>query len=359
MRGVFPVRENRKKIIGNGLLFAAVLGLTLYAVFHGEDLGDVADAIRACDRRWLLPALGCVVAFIWGEAVVIWLLLRSCGQRLSPGRCFLISSVGFFFSAVTPSAGGGQPMQVYFLRREDIPVPVSAVTLMAVTITYKLVLVITGLVLALFRMDWLRDHLGDMTLLFWMGLALTVSFTTLLLILVFHPHLARVLAERLLGLLEKVRILRRNDARRERLLASMEKYHETAGYFRSHMGLMAVIQLITFVQRFALFTVPWLVYRAFGLGSCSWWSMAPLQAAICIAADMLPVPGGMGISEGLFLTAFEPIFGELILPAMVLSRGTDFYCRLLLSAAFTAAAALLLGRRRNRRNIRAEEGGSL
>ena len=350
------MREKYKKIVGNGLLFAAVMGLTMYAVFHGEDLGDIRQAIRSCDGRWLLPALGCVAAFIWGEAVVIWLMLRSCGQRLGPGRCFLISAVGFFFSAVTPSAGGGQPMQVYFLRREKVPVPISAVTLMSVTITYKLVLVITGLALALFRLDFLRAHLGGMMFLFWLGLALTAGFTALLLTLIFHPHLARVLAERTLGLLEKLRILRRNDARRERLLASMDKYHETAGYFRTHMGLMGLVQIITFLQRFALFTVPWLVSRAFGLAGRSWLALAALQAVISICADMLPLPGGMGISEGLFLTVFAPVFGENVLPAMVLSRGTDFYCRLLLSAVFTAAAALVLGRHRSRGP---ERGGSL
>ena len=164
------MKDNRKKVIGNGLLFAAVLALTLYAVFHGEDLGDVTEAIRACDGRWLLPAVGCVLAFIWGEAVVLWLLLRSSGQRLGPWPCFLVASAGFFFSAVTPSAGGGQPMQVYFLRRERVPVPVSAVILIAVTITYKLVLVIVGLGMVIFRLDFLRDHFGGTMVLFWLGL---------------------------------------------------------------------------------------------------------------------------------------------------------------------------------------------
>lgn len=342
------MENKRKKILGNGLLFAAVLGLTLYAVFRGQDLDAVADAIRACDIRWLLPAVGCVLVFIGGEAVVLRLLLRSCGLRLSPGRCFLVSSAGFFFSAVTPSAGGGQPMQVYFLRREKVPVPVSAVTLMAVTATYKLVLVLTGLFMVLFRLDTLRARFGGMMFLLWLGLGLTVGFVAVLVVLVFHPHLACVVVDGCHRLLEKLHILRRSGSRRERLLAAMERYHETAGYFKSHMGLMALVQAITFVQRFALFTVPWLVYRSFGLTGWGWADIAVTQAMISVAADMLPLPGGMGISEGLFLTVFEPVFGALTLPAMVLSRGAEFYCRLLLSAAFTAVAAAVLGRHREK-----------
>ena len=102
-----------------------------------------------------------------------------------------------------------------------------------------------------------------------------------------------------------------------------------------------------------MFPVPWLVCRAFGVRVLSWASAATLQAVISVSADMLPLPGGMGVSEGLFLTLFEPVFGELVLPAMVLSRGVEFYCRVLLSAVFTAAAALTLGRRAAR-----TEGGT-
>ena len=346
------MQKNRKKIIADALLFAAILGLTAFAVLRGQDLGAIAEAIQSCDERWLLPALACVLAFIGGEAVIDRLLLDSCGQRLGPGRCFLIASVGFFFSAVTPSAGGGQPMQVYFLRRERVPIPVSAVTLMAVTITYKLVLVIVGLGAAAFRPAWLGELFGGMMFLFWLGLALTVGFTALLLILVFHPRLAHRLAAGAHALAVRLRLLRHSEERYQKLLDSMDKYHETAAYFKAHTGLMVLVLAVTFAQRFALFTVPWLVYRAFGLTALGWADIALAQALIAVAADMLPLPGGMGVTEGLFLTVFAPAFGPLVLPAMLLSRGAEFYCRLAISAVFTAVAAAVLGRDHKR-----ERGG--
>ena len=68
-----------------------------------------------------------------------------------------------------------------------------------------------------------------------------------------------------------------------------------------------------------------------------------LQAMISVASDMLPLPGGMGVSESLFLVIFLPFFGEeLILPAMVLSRGIGYYTQLLISAVMTAAASFIL-----------------
>ncbi len=338
------MKDKRKTILLDGLLFAVILALTVYAVFRGKDLEEVMQAIHACDSRWLLLALLCVLTFIGCESIILCLMFRSCRIPLNQFKCFLVSSVGFFFSAVTPTAGGGQPMQMYFLHREKVPIPVSAVVLMASNITYKLVLVFTSLALAVFRTQWLKAHFGNLFILFWLGLALTVSFAALLFLLVFHPNLARSIADHLLTWLEKIHVFRPNAARREKLLTTMEQYHQTAAFFKSHMGLMVVVQGISFLQRYALFTVPWLIYRAFGLTGIRWLDIAPLQAAIVTAADLLPLPGGMGITEALFLTVYSSIFGELTLPAMVLSRGIDFYCKLLISAAFTAVAALFLGR---------------
>ncbi len=59
-----------------------------------------------------------------------------------------------------------------------------------------------------------------------------------------------------------------------------------------------------------------------------------------MSVDMLPLPGGMGISESLFLKIFKPVFQTLTLPAMVVSRGLSYYSQLLISAAFTIVAQI-------------------
>ena len=68
-------------------------------------------------------------------------------------------------------------------------------------------------------------------------------------------------------------------------------------------------------QRFALFTATWFVYKAFGLGGAKAVAVITLQAVIAVSVDMLPLPGGMGISEKLFAMIFIPVFGKrLLLP---------------------------------------------
>ena len=337
--------KNRKKIIFNGVFLAVVFALTIYGVFHGEDLSSMMDAIHRADKRWLLPGIALVAFFIWGESIIIWYMMRSSGIHLKKRTCFLFSSVGFFFSCITPSATGGQPAQIYYMKKEKIPIPVSTLVLMIVTITYKMVLVVIGLGLMIFGRGFIRTHMYDIRHIFYLGTGLNVFCVASMLLLVFHPVLARSILVKGMELLEKMHLMRHKSTRIEKLNASMDQYHTTAVYLKDHMMVLVNVFAITLFQRFALFAATWFVYKAFGLSGTNAFVIILLQSVISVSVDMLPLPGGMGISEKLFSMIFEPVFGSaLLIPGMILSRGLGYYTELLISAIFTIVANFTIGR---------------
>ena len=337
--------KSRKKIIFNGVFLAVVFALTVYGVFHGEDLSSMMDAIHRADKRWLIPGIALVAFFIWGESIIIWYMMRSSGICLKKRTCFLFSSVGFFFSCITPSASGGQPMQIYYMKKEKISIPVSTVILMIVTITYKLVLVVIGIGIAIFGRGFLHKYLEGILPVFYLGLALNIFCVTFMTILVFHPLLAKAIMVKGMKLLERLHLVKKKDGRLKKLEDSMDTYRNTAAYLKNNPFVIVKVIGITFIQRMALFAVTWFVYQAFGLHGTGFWEILFLQAVISVSVDMLPLPGGMGISETLFLNIFSPVFGGLLLPGMVLSRGLGYYGELLISAAFTVVAQLTIGKK--------------
>ena len=337
--------KSRKKIIFNGVFLAVVFALTIYGVFHGVDLSSMMDAIHRADKRWLIPGIALVAFFIWGESIIIWYMMRSSGIQLKKRTCFLFSSVGFFFSCITPSASGGQPMQIYYMKKEKISIPVSTVILMIVTITYKLVLVVIGIGIAIFGRGFLHKYLEGILPVFYLGLALNIFCVTFMTILVFHPLLAKAIMVKGMKLLERLHLVKKKDGRLKKLEDSMDTYRNTAAYLKNNPFVIVKVIGITFIQRMALFAVTWFVYQAFGLHGTGFWEILFLQAVISVSVDMLPLPGGMGISETLFLNIFSPVFGGLLLPGMVLSRGLGYYGELLISAAFTVVAQLTIGKK--------------
>ena len=178
--------KNKKTLIWEILFLVLVFGATVYGVFRGEDLTQVLHILRQVNAVYLLPATVCVVFFIWGESIIIYYMMGTLQVRLKKWTCFLFSSIGFFYSCITPSASGGQPAQIYYMKRRDIPIPVSTLVLMVVTITYKAVLVLTGLAMLAFGQSFIRTYLTDIMPVFYLGIALNVICVAILAVLVFH-----------------------------------------------------------------------------------------------------------------------------------------------------------------------------
>ena len=94
---------DKKKMIFNIVFLILVFAGTLYGVFHGEDLGKIVHIVKTVNPLWLIPGVICVVIFIWGESIIIFYMMHTLGIKLKKWTCFLFSSVGFFFSCITPS----------------------------------------------------------------------------------------------------------------------------------------------------------------------------------------------------------------------------------------------------------------
>ena len=239
---------------------------------------------------------------------------------------------------------GGQPMQVVAMRADGIPVAVSTVVLAVVTILYKLVLVLLGAAVCILKPRSLMVYLEPALPLIRLGMALNVVFIGALLLVVFHPGLARAMVGGFLSFLSRFRLFRNTEHSGKRLERILEQYQGTAVFFRQHRHLIFRVFVITVLQRMSLFLVTWFTYKSFGLHGHSLGQIVFLQAMISVAADMLPLPGGMGISEAMFLDIFGGIFGSaLLLPAMVISRGISYYTQLVLCGLVTAAAAIVQG----------------
>ena len=335
--------QNFWRKILNIAFLALVFTLTLLSIFRGEDISQIFNHIRTAEPIYIALSIACVILFIFGEAAVIHYMLKTLGVRIRFRQCCLFSFIGFFYSCITPSASGGQPMQVVAMRKTQIPVAVSTVVLAIVTVTYKLVLVLIGAAILIVRPDSLIFYLEPVESIIYLGMMLNVVCITLILLIVFDPMAVRTLATNTLALVNRIRPLRRPEKQAARIERIVTQYQGAAEYYRTHTHVIAHVFLITLAQRCVLFLITWFTYRSFNLSGHTMPAIVSLQAMISVASDMLPLPGGMGVSENLFLEIFNPIFGEeLVLPGMMISRGISYYTQLLISGIMTVVAALAL-----------------
>lgn len=322
----------------------------MYYVFHGQNLRELLSYIKQANAAyWLIGIVG-IILFILSESVIIYYMMHSIQQKPKLVHCFLYSFVGFFFSCITPSATGGQPAQIYFMKKDKLSIPVSTLILMIVTITYKMVLVVIGILVVVIRPASIMQYLQPVMGWCYLGVFLNVICIIMMMTLVFHPTLANNILFWGLRLLNRIFHLKKMKSYEEKLQSSMKKYQEVAVYFSSHKLVIGNVFLITFVQRCIWFAVTYVVYYSFGLHKAGMFTITTLQGMISVAVDMLPLPGGMGMSEHLFKQIFIPLCGEhLVNPVMIVSRGIGYYAELIISAVLTVVAYFVIVQKSERK----------
>ncbi len=323
---------NRKNLISAGVLLL-LAALTVSAIFKGNDMAAVFAAMGKLHPAYLCAAAATAIFFVSAEGLMIWYLLRLLDYKTSAAVCIKYSFVGFFFSGITPSATGGQPMQLYYMQKEGHKVSDSTVVLMTVAVIYKFVLVVMGVGILIFYHEPLALYLKQYLYLYYLGLFLNTALVVILLFIMVSPKCFKGIVVFSEKVLKKFRLLKSSRERTEKLIEMADQYHEAVLFFLKNKSRIAAVIGFTVVQRCSVFFLTWLIYKGLGLEGTTAFTVMSLQAAIYIAVDMLPLPGAQGITEMMYKTAFSMIFpGAFLTASMCVTRGLNFYMVLMISA---------------------------
>ncbi len=327
---------SKKKRIFNALFMLFCFALTLYYVFAGQDLNKIHGYMQGANSTYWILGVVLVLVYILSESVIIHYLLKNLDVKSRFVNCMLYSFVGFFFSCITPSATGGQPAQAVFMKKENIPVHKSSVVLMMVTISYKIALMVFAFFVFVFRPKIVMHYLQPIMFWVYIGLVLNIVAVLFMLLMAIRPKIAKSIVTVIFRLITKIVKSEKLDTYHDKLDHSMDNFVINSEYIITHKPAVMVSLGVTFIQRTALFLITIVVCYSFGVAKLSAFDVTLIQSMISNAADMLPLPGGMAITEHLFYEAFSPAFGmDLTLPILIVSRGISYYTQLLISAFFT------------------------
>lgn len=320
-------KQRIRKNLANYILFLLIMGLTFYTVLHGQDWNQIWGALKSLSLPCLLLILAAALFFVCAEGGMIWYLLRMIHPDSSGFlKCISYSFIGFFYSGITPSSTGGQPVQLYYMKKDGNPLSDSSVVLMTVALLYKFVLVVIGCAMLLFWRGPLKSYLRKYFGLYLLGLVLHVVLVAVLVAVMLAPEAMRKLIFRIEHFLTRARLLKPSAQRAEKIRQFIDGYREAVRFLAKQKCRMFLILGITFLQRCSLFFLTGLVYRGFVRQGTGFLTVMLLQASVSVAVDMLPLPGAQGITELMYCRVFSQVFpAAYLMPSLYVARGSSFY----------------------------------
>ena len=298
-----------KRIILNSIIIIATSIVLVILVFFTDGVQSLFDLIVRTNYYWLFVAwMGNVMFWVFGAVTMGFLKRGIIGSKNDPGQNFKTVMVGQFFASITPFATGGQPAQVYMMRRMGVDggtgssiVILKSVLLQSVLVAYCTVLYITN-------RFFLIDFIPKFNTLFFIGITASILLLGLYGLFMFKSNAADKAVHIFLKILHFFKITKNPDEKFNEIKESLERFKEGFRILAKRKIYLFLAYIAQFAQLTSLFFVPVFMMRALEGMFMFTNELFVCTAMVVMIAAMVPTPGTTGGAEGLSLLFISPFF---------------------------------------------------
>ena len=302
--------------------------LTIYGLFHnsGLSLSELWTNIKNSSPLWLIPAILCMIGFIFFEGRSLVLILRTLGYPAKKRRGFLYASADIYFSSITPSATGGQPASAFFMYKDGVSAIEVTVSLILNLTMYTLALVTLGFFTLIFFPGIFLEFNTASKVMILIGILVMILLAIFFIILLKKQSLVLKIGNIIISILHKLHIKNLAERFKTKLDTAIENYNECVITLAGKKKLLVKTYLLNLLQRASQILVTMFCYFAMHGNLTDGLRVFAIQTYIVLGSNFIPVPGAVGISEFMMFFGYMMLMNEEAACSLaILSRGISFY----------------------------------
>ena len=322
------MKPRTKQILNFVLIFGTFL-IVLAIGISDNNLGDTIRALRTMNPGWVALCALAFVAFVLCDTLSIMYFLSRQGYRVPLRKVLFTSLAGQYYSNITPGASGGQPMQIYYLHKENVPTGVATSSIVMRFVCYQLMLSVIGTVLWIIYRPFVAQQTGNGQWILIVGYVYNLIMVTLVITLALWKNLVLRLVD--FGIRLARRWIRHPEETRERLHRQVESFHGSVMAYRDRPLDFLIQLLIGGLQLMCLMSIVYFIYRGMNLDEYGYWPVVTMSVMEYLAAAYTPLPGASGAQEGVFSMYFDRIFpNSMGFAALLLWRFFTYYISIMI-----------------------------
>ncbi len=335
--------ESLKSIVKNIFIFILLIVITFVIVFKSYDFNETIKVVLNANYIYVLLAFLCMISYFVFEGINNKIILASLGKKIKLLSSIKYSLIGFFFSGITPAATGGQPMQIYYMSKDNIKVEHSTLSLMVQLASFQIVTILMGFLGAIVNRELFTN---GFIWLFLIGTFIKMIGLSIMIIGLFYSKFSKKIISLIIKILEKLKYSKIEEKKKQ-FNELIDSYNKDAKYIKSHKSIMVKSICMVFLQFLVYYTISYFVYKSFGLCQFGWIKLIMMQALLYVTVSSLPLPGSIGVSEGGFLRIYSIIYGSTVLgSAMILNRVINFYLFMLIASIVIIVTTIINSKRK-------------
>ena len=311
------------------LLNVAVIAITAFSEFGNSENAAALSEVKI--NWWLLvPAAVCFLVAMTCEIHKYVLMMREMAPdkskfdrkhaRKVARRTVLL---GRYYDNITPAAIGGQPFQIYYMRKNSklsqgasTSVPIFGM------ISGQIGFIVIAVFCFLFGSLSINNAVLIGTACF--GLIFYAFWPVIVMIATFLPKATTELINVFVKFLAKIHIVKDKKKTTEKAEYEINEYAKCVRKILKTRGLFARTVALSVIFHILVSMIPFFVLTAFG-GQVDFLPCFVTTVAVTSAVYFVPTPGNAGAAEGTFYVVFSALSSGYVFWAMLVWRFFSYY----------------------------------
>ena len=360
MKDSFGSAKSKKRTVIWAILFVFLAVGSVMAVTAASksfSMKRFMGLLAESEPGFIVLAFAAMFGFVLFEGLAVRTIVKSFGHRCTVRRSVVFSAADIYFSAITPSATGGQPACAYFMIKSGIPASCTTACLIFNLALYTVAGLLIGLVTVVVAPAVFFHFSPIARVLILLGSLILITIVVFFILALTKINWLKSAGEFLIKLGCKLRIIRDPEKWKGKLSSGLNDYGSYVSMIPEHRNAMAKALGFNILQRLCQLSVTMFMYIAIRINIpgaertavfINGLELLGAQCLISIGSNFIPIPGAMGVTDLMMLDGFRPLMSEADAAALeLMARSVSFYSCVLLCMVIVAVAVIVMRRRNN------------
>lgn len=320
-----------KNKLFNALLLIVVTLLVLYFSLK-DDYNTIVNTIFNIDKKFLIIGFFLLFSYWFFKSITTWIITKEYNKYRFRQSFRMIVETNFFH-AVTPFSSGGQPYEIYSLKKSGLKITDATNVSVQSFITYQIALVLLGVIAVIYNYKFnlfLENKM--LSKLVTLGFIINLLVIVVLFLITFTKRISGFILKIIINILDKFHIFKDKEKIKNNLNKYLKDFNDGAKkIFENKFRFIGLI-LLQFISLVSLYLIPFVLFIGIDI------YINPLivimtSAYVMLIGSFVPIPGGTGGLEYGFIMFFSTFNSSKVVTAvMLLWRFITYYFGMILGA---------------------------
>ncbi|MBR3898398.1 MAG: flippase-like domain-containing protein [Bacilli bacterium] len=316
----------------NLLIIFLLTGIVLYIVLK-DNFTEKIHYMLSFNIFFLLVSFLMMFIYWFLKGLVLYNCTRKFKSDYTKKKGIGLMITSQFFHSITPFASGGQPWQIYRLKKEGLTVGEGTIVAIQDFIAFQSALILLGIVAVIsnqiFHIIPSDSHLLYLVII---GFTLNIIVIIGLFIIAFSKKWNKKIINGAVKLLSKIKIVKDREKMLQKAEEFIKNFHESAEIlFQDKQNFFKIIGL-NFVALVFQYSIPFFLMLGLGIHENLYYVLIA-SAYVMLIDSMMPTPGSTGGLEYGFMSFFSVfVKGAKLSALMIVWRMITYYFGLIMGS---------------------------